>query len=134
MQEQNSPTDPRKWARLILPGLLLVGAIMVWRRPRPVPPPPAPPAPSVILGPDEKPGPTEIALLSGLKKGDVVGEWTVERILFDKSPGGAPQLAIDILRKGSGMTVWIGKRGKVTGAPIETANYVVLYGHQRPNG
>ena len=45
-----------------------------------------------------------------------------------------PQLAIDILRKGSGMTVWIGKRGKVTGAPIETANYVVLYGHQRPNG
>ncbi len=138
MQEQtpnaaspNPPTDPRRWARLVLPGLLLVGAIFVWRRPRPVPPE----SPDLLhLGPGELPGPAEVALLSGLKKGDVIGEWTVERILFDRSPNDAPQLALDLVRKGSGITVWIGKRGKVTGAPIETTNYVVSYGHPRPNG
>lgn len=73
-------------------------------------------------------------LLTGLRPGDTIDEFTVERMSLAASATGKPRLAIDLTRKGSGMTVWIMRPGGDEKPPIHTQHYAIAYGHPRIYG
>ena len=110
----------------LLPALLVLGGLLVWRAGSRPPASPAPAASgSSFAGASQ--------LLSGLKVGDKIDEWTVERMVIERPMADRPQLAIDLERKGSGVTVWVGRRD-IPGAPIQTQRFSLSHGHVRPNG
>ena len=73
-------------------------------------------------------------LLEGLKTGDPLGEWTVERLVVEPSPDHKPQIAVQLSRKGSGITIWIHRKESIVGPPLATAKYAFTFGHARPYG
>lgn len=74
------------------------------------------------------------ALLDGLTAGDWVGEWTVSRVVINSSIEDKPQLAIDLERKGSGITIWVTRRENVVNPPLATEKYALAFGNARPYG
>lgn len=112
----------RDLAKLILPLLLVVGGYALCRR----------------SGPDRSAATASSSswspLLSGLKPGDAIGEWTVDSLGFTKTANDAPQLEIVFARKGSFVSVYVGRRENTVGAPIETQRYAVSHGHVRAEG
>jgi len=126
----------RSLLRLILPALLVIGGAAWCVQSRRSPPSPidAPPSPSTLASNSNSLFPQGIALLGGLKAGTTLDEWTVERIAITKSPKDQPQLALELARKGSGITVWIARKEAADNPPIATDRYGVSYGHPRPYG
>ncbi|MBI2392283.1 MAG: hypothetical protein HYV09_22030 [Deltaproteobacteria bacterium] len=118
----------RDLAKLILPLLLVVGGYALCRRSGTQGDSAV--ATSAVGGPTTSWGP----LLSGLKQGDTIGEWTVQNLSFNKAPNGAPQLEIVFERKRSFVSVYVGRRENTVGAPIETQRYAVSHGHLDPQG
>lgn len=126
----------RPWTRFLLPGFLATCVVAYMLRGDPPPPPavasaPTASAPGAGAASAGEQGP---ALLEGLKPGDALDEWTVERILVNQSPSNQPQLAIELGRKGSGITIWVHRKETVTNPPLATARYAFTFGHARPNG
>ncbi len=117
----------------MVPGLLGVAAVWFFVRREPAPSPNAEAGGPGALPPVSA-VPAEIALLEGLKPGDVVDEWTVERILVTESPTQQPQLAIELGRKGSGITIWVHRKETVKNPPLSTERYAFTFGHPRPYG
>jgi len=75
------------------------------------------------------------SLLEDLKAGDVLGEWTVERIGLERAPNDTPELAVDLHHeKGAGITVWVHRKENAVKPPLETERYALTYGHARPGG
>lgn len=79
------------------------------------------------------PSSSAIALL-GIGPGDVIEEWTVDRIELTKSPSDQPQLAVELSRKGSGITVWVARKEAANNPPLTTERYGVSWGHERVYG
>ncbi|MEO7093595.1 MAG: hypothetical protein ABI175_10115, partial [Polyangiales bacterium] len=73
-------------------------------------------------------------LLEGLKPGDVLDEWTVSRIVLNESEEKKPQLAIELERKGSGITIWVARLGNAKNPALSTAKYGLTFGHARVYG
>jgi hypothetical protein len=73
-------------------------------------------------------------LLEGLAPGSEVGEWKVSRIVVNESVEKKPQLAIELERKGSGITVWVARKENVKNPPVVTNKYALTFGHPRPYG
>jgi hypothetical protein len=122
----------RSWAKFILPLLVVVGGT-AWciqaRRPAGGPSGSASAAPSPAAQAD-----SSIALLGGLKPGDAIGEWTVDRLVFSQSPQNQPQLSVELMRKGTGITVWIARKEAATNPPMATERYGLSWGHPRLYG
>ena len=78
--------------------------------------------------------PLIVPLLEGLKPGDTVDEWTVSRMFVNQSTENKPQLAVELERKGSGITVWIARKGDAKNPPLTTEKYALSNGHARPYG
>jgi len=120
----------RSWTRLIFPVLLAVFA-GVWcvrstNRAGTI----ATPAPGVAGGGSSD----ALPLLQGLKPGDPIGEWTVSRILVNESVDKKPQLAVEMERKGSGITIWVARKENVKNPPLSTEKYALTFGHPRVYG
>ncbi|MGZ3424456.1 MAG: hypothetical protein ACXVEF_25655 [Polyangiales bacterium] len=131
----------RSWPKLILPVLIAVLAV-VWCVRSGKSPPSAVTSPppgvagggsggagGVALAPDES-----CPLLEGLKTGDQVGEWQITRILVNESVEKKPQLAVEMERKGSGITIWVARKENVKNPPVVTQKYALTFGHPRPYG
>jgi hypothetical protein len=73
-------------------------------------------------------------LLDGLKAGDTLDDWTVSRILINESVEQKPQLAIELERKGSGITIWVTRKGNAKNPASSTEKYALSFGHGRPYG
>jgi hypothetical protein len=78
--------------------------------------------------------PSSYAFLDDLKVGDTIGEWTVSRMVINESVEKKPQLAIELDRKGSGITVWVARKANITTPPLSTDKYGLSYGHARLYG
>lgn len=120
----------RSWARFILPTLLLALGVAWCAQART--PATSAPAPSASSAAGSHEGAS--ALLGGLRPGDTIDEWTVDRFEFGKSVKDQPQLAVELSRKGSGITVWVARKEAVDNPPISTERYGISYGHPRPYG
>jgi hypothetical protein len=116
----------RSWTKLIFPVSLAVFAV-VWCARSGNPPPSGVGAPTIAA-------PGSYALLDGLAPGSDVGEWKVTRIVVNESVEKKPQLAIELERKGSGITVWVGRKENVKNPPVVTDKYALTFGHARPYG
>jgi hypothetical protein len=66
--------------------------------------------------------------------GDTVGEWTVSRIVVNQSEDQKPQLAIELERKGSGITIWVATLANTKNPAVSTAKYGLTFGHARVYG
>ncbi|MBK7398165.1 MAG: hypothetical protein IPJ34_18165 [Myxococcales bacterium] len=87
---------------------------------------------AVAVAPSESARPS---LLEDLKAGDVLGEWTVERIQLERAPNDTPELAVDLQhKKGAGITVWVHRKENAPNPPLTTERYALTYGHARPGG
>lgn len=75
-----------------------------------------------------------VPLLEGLKPGDTVDEWTVSRLFVNTSIEKKPQLAVELERKGSGITIWIARVSDAKNPPVRTAKYALSFGDARPYG
>jgi hypothetical protein len=122
----------RSWTRLLFPLLLALLAV-AWctqsKDRRTATAARGPTAPESVV-----PSGESYPLLDGLKPGDALGEWTVGRILVNESTEKKPQLAIELERKGSGITVWVARLENVSNPPTRTAKYGLTFGHARPYG
>jgi hypothetical protein len=81
-------------------------------------------------------GPSDagLPLLDNLKAGDMLDDWLIERVAVTEAPNKTPELAIELGRLGSGITIWIHRKGSVSNAPVETERYALTYGHPRAEG
>lgn len=116
----------RSWAAYVLPAALLVGAVAYF-----VPTERgdvAAPAPSASVA---KPA---VSLLGGLREGDVIEGWSVGRVHVNESENHHPQLAIELWKGGSGITVWVGRKEFATKPPVTTERYALTHGDPRPYG
>lgn len=118
----------RSWTKLIFPVAIAAFAI-VWCTRSGGPPAglPAAAAPSAPSG-------ETYPLLDGLGAGSEVGEWKISRIAVNESVEKKPQLAIELERKGSGITVWVARKENVKNPPVVTSKYALTFGHARPYG
>jgi hypothetical protein len=122
----------RSWTKLILPVSLAVFAVVWCVRSGNTPPNGATASPPGVAGSG---GPVEsYPLLEGLGPGSELGEWKVSRIVVNESVDKKPQLAIEMERKGSGITVWVARKENVKNAPGVTQKYALTFGHPRPYG
>jgi hypothetical protein len=123
----------RSWTNLILPALVVVGGVVWCVRSKDavapvaaIPPPPSASAPAITS--------ETYPLLEGLKPGDALGEWVVQRIILNQSPQNKPQLAVELERKGSGITIWVARKENAANPPLATERYALSFGHARPYG
>ena len=108
--------------------MLVVGLFLYWRGSRAPRGAGGSPATSSFSAASTAP------LLEGLTEGSTLGEWKVVRIGSDLAPNQAPQFAIDFERKGSFVSVYVGRKEAVQMPPITTERYGISHGHLRPEG
>ncbi len=90
------------------------------------------PLPSAV--PVPTPTGEPLALLGDLRVGERLDEWTVTRMIVNQSPEQKPQLAVDLERLGSGITIWVTRKGNGKNPPLSTARYDLAYGSPRVYG
>lgn len=107
---------------------LLAGGVAYYLRTERAPGAPA--APSAAPSASSE---VRFGILDGLRVGDTVDDWTVGKI-FLLSTSDSPQLAVEINRKGSGITVWVSRKGAVDKPPVVTERHALTFGDVRPYG
>ena len=123
----------RSLVKLIFPVLLAVFAV-VWFTRSGAPPPGTAPTTAASAADGGAADPGGILLIEGLKAGDAVGDWQISRIVMSESNEKKPQLAIELERKGSGITIWIARKENAKNPPLTTQKYALSFGHARPYG
>lgn len=118
----------RSWAAYILPVALVASGVAYYLRTERAPSAPAAPTPSASSSSEARFG-----ILDGLRVGDTIEDWTVGKI-FLLPASDSPQLAVEIDRRGSGITVWVSRKGAVDKPPVVTARHALTFGDARPYG
>jgi hypothetical protein len=73
-------------------------------------------------------------LLGGLREGDAIDDFTVDKIAVTQSTTQRPRISVELGRKGSGLTIWISRKEDVEKPPRVTQKYALTYGDARLYG